>query len=659
MGPARRVFRLLAVLPLLTAAIFAQTPDQVGQWSGVMTWPTQNAGWVPTHAMLLTNGKVLYAGSYGDGLTPHIYDPATSSVTTAAQPGFNIFCMGHTHLADGRVFTAGGHIDDYQGYAHATIYNSSNNTWTRTPDMNAGRWYPTNTTLSNGDVLVVSGTIGPGTYNDVPQVYQAGSNSWRTLSSATYHLQLYPFMFLAPNGKVLMAGWSPATKYLDTAGAGAYTQLANSLFGWRNYGAAVMYDAGKVIILGGAGDSSNSPYPTNTAETIDLNSSTPAWKYAAPMKYARRQLNATILPDGKILVTGGTSVGYAGGISTSARGFDEAKGAVYAAEMWDPATNTWTTLASMSKYRGYHSFALLLPDGRVLSAGGQIDAQYNPNGANAEIYSPPYLFKGARPVISSAPTSVAYGQTALIGTASSVAKVTWIRLGAVTHSFNQEQRFLKLNFAAASGGVNVTFPSSANLSPPGYYMLFLLNSTGVPSVAKIIRIGGSAPPPTGAGAIAGKVYNISTNGAVSGATVSYSGGSTTTSTSGAYTLSNVPAGTVQVTARRTGYLDRTVSVNVTSGATTTANIALATAGKIAGKVVTSTGAALSGVTVKVSGGKIATNLTLTTSSTGNYITPWIPVGSYTLTFSRTGYTTQTKSATVNTGTTTTVNATMQ
>jgi hypothetical protein len=723
---------VLATCSMLAAAV-AQDPSVNGQWSGVMTWPTANAGWVPTHAILMSDGRVLYDGSYGDGLTPHIFDPATNSVTTAGKPTYNLFCMGHTHLADGRIFTAGGHIDDYQGYAHASIYSTSANTWTNVPDMNAGRWYPTNTTLANGDVLVVSGDIhGPASsqvYNEVPQVYQVATNSWRTLSSATLHLQLYPFMFLAPNGKVFLAGWNPDTKYLNTSGTGSWSAVASSIHGWRNYGAAVMYDAGKIILIGGDGDSSTRTV-TATAETIDLNATTPTWKSVASMHHARRQHNATLLPDGTILVTGGSS----------ASGFDVASGAVYAAELWNPANNTWTVLASAAKYRGYHSFALLLPDGRVLSAGGQINAAGGANGANAEIFSPPYLFKGARPAITSAPANVSYGQTALIGTSDTIARATWIRLSAVTHSFNQEQRFLNLNFTATSGGVNVTFPSSANLSPPGDYMLFLLNSAGVPSVGKIIQIGGSSAPPatgtitgavtksadgtaisgatvsysggsattdsvghytlanaptgtynvtaaasgfasksqsvtvtqnatttsnfalaassgTGTGTVTGKITNISTGGAISGASVSWSGGSTTSNTSGIYTLSNVTAGTIAVTAFKTGYLSRTVNVTVNSGATTTANIAIATSGKLAGKVTTSTGAVVSGATVKITGGKVATTVNTTTNSTGNYATTWISVGTYTITVSKTGHTTQSKSATVNVGATTTVNFT--
>jgi hypothetical protein len=192
------------------------------------------------------------------------------------------------------------------------------------------------------------------------------------------------------------------------------------------------------------------------------------------MSIARRQLNLTVLADGKLLASGGS-----GGF-----GFDNQNFPVYPSEMWNPATGNWTTMDSISVYRGYHSTALLLPDGRVLSAGGE------QTGASAEIYSPPYLFKGARPTITSGPASVKYGQVFLVATpdAANISQVTWIRLGSVTHSYNQNQRLNHLQFAQATGGLNVTAPANANLAPPGHYMLFLVNSNGVPSVASIIQI---------------------------------------------------------------------------------------------------------------------------------------------------------------------------
>src|SRR5205085_12352719 len=187
----------------------------------------------------------------------------------------------------------------------------------------------------------------------------------------------------------------------------------------------------------------------------------------------------TLLPDGKVLVTGGER-------STEGPNAPPADPA-YTSEMWDPTTGTWTTMASITTVRTYHSIALLLPDGRVLSAGGDFGV------TSAEIYSPPYLFNGARPTITSGPTNVGYGSLFFIGTpnATTITKVTMIPLGSVTHGFNMSQRFLRPSFSLATGGLNVTAPSNANNAPQGYYMLFILNGSGVPSVAKIIQLSGT------------------------------------------------------------------------------------------------------------------------------------------------------------------------
>jgi Domain of unknown function (DUF1929) len=249
-----------------------------------------------------------------------------------------------------------------------------------------------------------------------------------------------------------------------------------------------MYDDGKVLVTGGnlCGFYSDcGVLPTATAEIIDLNSPKPAWEYTGSMVTGGRKLhNATLLPDGKVLVTGGTR----GTNGPNSQSSDPA----YASEMWDPATGTWTTMASLTKIRSYHSVALLLLDGRVLSAGGAS------GGACLEIYSPPYLFNGSRPTITSAPTSVAYGQSFFVGTpdATSISKVTLIALSSVTHGFNMGQRISRPLFSQATGGLNVTAPSNRNITLPGYYMLFVLNSNGVPSVAKIIQINDTIPTPT-------------------------------------------------------------------------------------------------------------------------------------------------------------------
>jgi hypothetical protein len=332
----------------------------------------------------------------------------------------------------------------------------------------------------NGEVLVLGGTIGGvGDPNPLPQVWQA-NGTFRDLTTAQLKLKPYPKIYLAPNGKVFHVGPEQTTRFLDTAGTGQWTAGPKRQFGLRNYGPSALYDDGKLLVIGGA---KIGVLPTNTAEVINLTVPVPAWRYTNPMRFARRHANATVLPDGKVLVTGGSS----------SLAFNDAAGAILAAELWDPGPETWATMASMQVPRIYHSTALLLPDGRVLSAGGGRPKAKNGGvqNENAEIYSPPYLFKGPRPMISSAPASVGYGQTFTVGTPdpAGVAAARFIRLASVTHTLDMNQRVRTLAFAPVPGGLNVTVPLDPNLLPPGHYMLFLLNRAGVPSVAPIIRVG--------------------------------------------------------------------------------------------------------------------------------------------------------------------------
>src|SRR4029453_13457497 len=167
-------------------------------------------------------------------------------------------------------------------------------------------------------------------------------------------------------------------------------------------------------------------------------------------------------------------------------------GAVLSAELWDPRSEVWTTMASMQVPRIYHSTAVLLPDGRVLSGGSGFQQESGASGTNrldAEIYSPPYLFRGARPRITSAPPAVGYGQNFTVQTPDTgITQVSWVGLSSTPQPYNRGQRFSPLSFSAIPGGLNVTAPANANLAPPGHYMLFILKN-GVPSVAKIVRIG--------------------------------------------------------------------------------------------------------------------------------------------------------------------------
>lgn len=447
----------------------AADPKVVGEWSPMTTFPVSM-----THTHLLPTGKVMFFGEFEEGLLPpRLWDPATGTLTDLPGAGYNIFCTGHSFLADGRLLLTGGHEVSHVGLAHAAIFDPFTLSWSLAPDMNDRRWYPTNTTLQNGDVVVLSGeTNAAGTSDALPQVYQSSTGTWRNLVTAQRTLPYYPRMFLAPNGKLFYAGPQRVSRWLDPEGTGTWYDGPRSTYNGRAYGAAVMYGS-KVLLIGGG-----SP-PTATVEEVDLAASAPVWRARASMAFPRRQLNATLLPDGKVLVTGGSS----------GSAFDDSTQPVKVPELYDPETNTWTKLAPAADYRGYHSTAILLPDGRVLTGGGH-------NRHTTEIFTPPYLKQdGARPVIQAMPDTIAPGATFTVQTpdAARVAKVTLLALGSVTHAFDQNQRFLQLTFSPTSGGLNVTAPPSNLAAPPGYYMLFILDGRGVPSVARMVRLTAVAP----------------------------------------------------------------------------------------------------------------------------------------------------------------------
>jgi galactose oxidase len=443
-----------------------QPQATVGQWTSPFPWPH-----VAVHLHLLPSGQVLSWGRQG---APQVYDPATTTFREVPS-ATNVFCAGHTFLSDGRLLVTGGHQGDRRGVRDANLFDHGTHSWFSVPQMSYARWYPTNTTLPNGEVLSLAGTNEEGEDVETPEVWNG--SSWRRLTGARRALPYYPRTFVAPNGLVFYAGELAQSAYLDPSGAGTWTPLATSSYGRRDYGSAVMYAPGRVMIVGGSDPPDGEP--TRTVELIDLNDPAPSWRYSKPMAHPRRHHNATLLPDGQILVTGGTR----------SAGFSDLTGAVHAAELWDPEREHWSLLAENQVSRGYHSTTLLLPDGRVLHAGSG-DGPGVPRELSAELFSPPYLFRGDRPVIDESPETISYGQPFLISTsdAGQIIRVTLVRLSSVTHAFDQSQRFMELDFRRSVGGLTVTAPESNAAAPPGPYMLATLNSAGVPSVARIIKV---------------------------------------------------------------------------------------------------------------------------------------------------------------------------
>ena len=455
-----RAFVALAAALLTSQAPVPAQPSQLGAWSAPQDWV-----YPAIHASLLPNGKVLYWPGYA-GDTPRFWDPATAVLTDAPHAGYNIFCAGHAFDSRGRLVVSGGQLILLYGMKENAVFDSVTGAWTRSPLMNYARWYPTCITLPSGDVLSISGLDEQSVAVPIPEIFRLATQTWRPLVNASLLLPLYPRAFVAPNGKVFFA--TSISRYLDTAHKGSWSTVANRLVPGRDdYGSAVMYEPGKVMFVGGADP------PVNTCEIIDLNQPVPTWQPTGSMARPRRQHTATLLPDGKVLVTGGSSE----------FGIDTETGKNLFAEIWDPATGLWTLLAPAQVYRGYHSSALLLPDGRVLSAGG--------NGhPDAEVFSPPYLFRGARPTISDAPATLTYRSLFTLTTpdTAKIGKVTLTALGSASHAQNFGQHFISLKFTAANGALTVSTPANAYLCPPGYQLLWLIDTNGVPSVSKTIRL---------------------------------------------------------------------------------------------------------------------------------------------------------------------------
>ena len=451
----------------------------LGKWSAPFTTPI-----VAIHLALSMDGRALLWGLNGE---PWVWDPTSYPANPGA--GFSevswpseMFCGGHTYLPDGRLMVIGGEIASLgYGYGIADVNAFGAGGWSNFPAMAFARWYPTATTLPNGDIVAISGSDQNAITVTFPELFNG--SSWRTLTGANLNLPLYPRTFVEPKqGRLFYAGENPISRYLDpnaNGGNGAWISAGTRhLAASRGYGSAVMLD-GKVLNVGGGGGVCPTG-PNSSAELIDLHAASPAWRYVGSMAYARRQTNATILANGKVLVNGGTS----------ACGFDEASGSVYAAELWDPVTENWSLMASGAVQRIYHSAAILLPDARVLVAGGN-------NQSTAEVYTPSYLFAtdgspAQRPSYALAASTAGYSQTLSLATsdAASIEKVTLVRLGAATHAFNQSQQLNTLSFGPSPDGqtLNVTMPASGRLAPPGPYMLFIINGQGVPSVAKILTI---------------------------------------------------------------------------------------------------------------------------------------------------------------------------
>jgi YVTN family beta-propeller protein len=462
----------------------AADAHQRGMWSDVSPWPL-----IPLHSVLLPDGRVMSYGTQADGTQTarFIYDVWDPSAGLAAGhqtldngTGTDIFCSSQLVLPSGdAVFIAGG--DNWTGTTttntgnnNSNLFSVGSNTLTRQGNMNRARWYSSSTTLLNGDTYIQGGSGG----TDRPEVRQA-DGVFRLLSGAnTGSLDfMYPRNFIAPDGRVFGYDSAGRMYYVDPSGAGTFTSVGQFSGAYTGSDAsAAMFRPGRILQFGGN---------SNGAVVIDIRSGTPTVTPTASMSTQRRLVTGTVLPNGRVLATGGSST------------WNQLVNVNNSAEIWNPDTGTWTVGASGVQARLYHSMALLLPDGTVMVGGG--GAPGPQNNRNFELYYPPYLFAAGgtlatRPVIAAAPTVMDIGRTYALDVSGAAERVVMIKTGSVTHSWNMEQRFVELNFVANGGRLSVQAPTRAADAPPGFYMLFVLDAAGTPSVAKVVRVNVAATP---------------------------------------------------------------------------------------------------------------------------------------------------------------------
>ncbi len=477
------------------------SPQPQGQWSALQTFPM-----VAISSILMDNGNFLFWDGWQQPEPTEVWNPATPQTFTTINAPDSVFCDGAAQLPDGRIIVIGGYggLSTGQiGIVDTNIFDPATNTWTRVANMHMPRWYPTLTELADGRYVAISGnSTNASTWADTPEVYDPTTNTWTLLSNVStsqVHEEEYPFSYLIPNGNVLNIGPSEDVTHELNVDNQTWTSVGGAS-GVVN-GSSIQYLPGKILYSGGASSVDTTEPAQATTAVLDTTAANPQWQQTAPMNYPRIYHTLTMLANGQVLAVGGESTSDQSVATTG----------TLPTEIWDPTTEKWSVAAPIATARNYHSTAVLMPDGRVLVAGGGHYNGLNDAGQDsAQIYSPSYLSNGPRPTITSAPSSTTYGSTISVSTpdASSITAVNLVSLGTDTHQMDMNQHFVPLSFTASSGSLNVTMPSSSADAPPGHYMLFILNNQGTPSIANIIGINQPTTPvapsaPTGVTATAG------------------------------------------------------------------------------------------------------------------------------------------------------------
>jgi hypothetical protein len=528
---AHRMARVTAAEPL----------DEVGRWGRSFDIPV-----FAINAAMLTTGKVLWfaypnSPDYGPGIQhggrAYLWDPSKGtgqSAFTAVPPPIdparglpvNLFCAGISFLADGQVLVTGGNLaypaetagGKYAGLNHVYTFDPRAERWTRQPDMNHGRWYPSQLLMPDGRSFIMGGLDEGGfaVKNEDLELFTpaAGRGGVGSVSLLGPEGVLgdpgrppvgdyYPHLFWMPSGRALVAGPYTTDSWWLNRPRGAdfsWTDISNFPSS-RVWGTAVLVPAGpggsrKVLQIGGSDKPAADAAQVDaiaTASTIAFDERKNSWTAARSMNVARSHLNTVLLPNGSMVTIGGGLGSVRGQPGQYAVTADQLR-----MELWNPRTGAWRLGPAQHEFRTYHSTAVLLPDARVVSAGDDYHGRFGDARDfvqdSAEIYEPPYLFDGnrraPRPAVRRAPVRVTWGKSFVVRVqparpARRVNRAVLVAPSATTHAVDINQRVVPLRTKIVGPKrIRVRAPGSADVAPPGVYMLFVLDRAGTPSKAR-------------------------------------------------------------------------------------------------------------------------------------------------------------------------------
>ncbi len=472
--------------------------DQQGSWSSVISMPI-----IPVAAANLPNGKLItwaardrysFGGNQGKTYTA-LFDPQTNTAVESLieNTSHDMFCPGTNSLPDGRILVTGGSSSN-----RASIYDPFNGQWSSTDDLNITRGYHSNVTTAGGASFLIGGSWSGGEGGKNAEIWTE-KTGWYELQGVPVevitdginstqnpkHDDYFPWLFTAPNGKIFHAGPSAEMHWIDPEGVGSYTSAGTR--GNDTYaisGTTVMYDVGKILKAGGTETFEDNTPASRRSYVIDINSNNAQVSQTGNLIQSRVYHDAVVLPNGEVFVVGGIPISDV---------FSDVNSRL-TPELWNPTTGQWTAMDEMAVPRNYHSVASLLTDGRIFVGGGGLCGSCPENHPDAEIFSPPYLFNAngtlaTRPVINSAPTTADFSSNITVSTNSGISNFSLVRMSTVTHSTNNDERRIPLATTNLGGNQYRLAIPNRNIVPPGQYMLFAMNSSGTPSIAKIIKVG--------------------------------------------------------------------------------------------------------------------------------------------------------------------------